>query len=327
MTTPRLADVVGQEGLVRLLRRLVERSRLPHGVLLEGQPGTGRRTLALGLAAALLCRQPVAGDACGTCPACVQMEQGTHPDVITLPHDSEEADPDPDKAKAAREQLSAESVRELIELRAWESPLLGGRRVFLLYSIERLQGARAAAANALLKVLEEPPPNTVLILTTENAGGLMRTIRSRVQLYRLQPLSVDAVERVLIRGGVPAADARRRAAVSAGSHRGLWRDETLTAPVDELAALLSGGYSAQRIADLVSQLPQRSSEGGASPAEQRRICRLWLLALQHQVRRQLTGPGALTAAEHLERVALGLRDLQRNQPPRLVLEGMALPRA
>jgi DNA polymerase-3 subunit delta' len=322
----RFSSVIGQEGVVHLLRRLVARDRLPHAVLLEGPPGCGRRTLARALAAALLCQRPVDGDACGACPACIQFAQGTHPDLVDLPHDSEEAHADPERAKAARERLGAEAVRELIELRAWESPLLGGRRVFVLYSIERLQAHGATAANALLKVLEEPPRDTVLILTTEHAGGLLRTIRSRVQLYRLQPLSVDAVERILVAGGVGAADARRRAMVSSGGQRGLWSDDAVAAPVEELATLLDTGYSARVVADLVARLPQRSAEGGASPAEQRRVCRQWLTALQQHLRGRLTTPEGLRAVEALERIAVGLRDLQRNQPPRLVFEGLALAR-
>lgn len=326
-STPRFAAVIGQEGVVQLLRRLVARDRLPHALLLEGTPGCGRRTLARALTAALLCQRPIAGDACTVCPSCVQFAQGTHPDVVALPHDTEETDPDPDQAKAIRERLTAEAVREVIEQRAWESALLGGRRVFLLYSVERLQGNQAKAANALLKILEEPPRDTVLILTTEHAGGLLRTIRSRVQLYRLQPLSPDAVERILVGRGLAPADARRRAALSGGSHRGLLGEEPAAAPVEDLATLLETGYSAALISSLVARLPQRSNDGSPSPAEQRRICRQWLLELQRHLRPQLATATALRAAECLDRVSLALRDLQRNLPPRLALEGLVLSRA
>jgi len=319
----RLSAVRGQEGLVRLLCRLVARQRLPHTVLLEGPAGCGRRTLARALAAALLCQSPRDGDACTVCPSCVQCAQDTHPDIFALPHDSDEADADLDKAKEAREQLKAEQVRDMIEGKAWESPLLGGKKIFLLYSVERLHGA---AANALLKVLEEPPTDTVLILTTEYAGGILPTIRSRVQLYRMQPLSADAVAAILVAGGVAPSDAHRRAPLANGSHRGLFRGETLTAPIEQLMSLVGGGYSAKVVTELASLLPQRSEDGKSPLAEQRRICRHWLIALQHHLRGQLTTATALRAAEQLERIYVGLRDLQRNQSPRLVLEGLALAR-
>jgi len=305
--------------LCRLLARIVARGKLPHAVLLEGTPGCGRRTVARALAAALLCRQPAAGDACGTCASCVQVGQGTHPDLLLFPAEGEDV--------AVDKELT-EAVRDLVESRAYESPLLGGGRVFVIPDIERLQRNQATAANSLLKVLEEPPPSTWFILTTAFASGVLRTIRSRAQLYRLQPLIAGDVERILMRGGVPAPIAARRATASEGSHRGLWDDDLPEVPLAGLISLLRDGWSTTTLADLVSALPTREREDGRTVAsEQRRICRLWLAALQQSLRRDLLGTEARVAADGIERVQQALRDLQRNLQPRLVLEALALPRS
>ena len=319
MSTPaRLASVIGQDALGRLLARLVVRGKLPHAVLLEGTPGCGRRTVARALAGALLCRQPVAGDACGTCPSCVQVGQGTHPDLLLFPAEGEDA--------AVDKELT-EAVREMVQCRAYESPLMGGGRVFVIPDLERLQRNQATAANALLKVLEEPPPATWFILTTAFASGVLRTIRSRTQLYRLQPLIAGDVERILIQGGVPAPIAVRRAAASDGSHRGLWNEDVPEVPLAGLTSLLRDGWSSATIADLVAALPTREREDGRTvAAEQRRICRLWLAALQQSQRRELLGSDARAAADGIERIQQAQRDLLRNLQPRLVLEALALPR-
>lgn len=317
---PQLGNVLGQDGLVRLLRRLVVRERVPAAVLLDGQPGCGRRTLSRALAAALLCPTPVDGDACGQCRSCALVAAGNHPDLVALPHDSDEEHPDPEVAEAARAQLNAEAVRELIEVRAWESPLIGRRRVFLLPVIERLQRGQATMANALLKALEEPPAGAYFILTAAAAAGVMATIRSRTQCYRLQPLTVVDVERILARGGVPTAEAARRAATSAGSHRGLWATDIEAPPIAGLRHLIEEGLDGRVLADLVQGLPNR--DGGLGEA--RRVLRRWLLATQQAYRRELPGPHGPAAADAIERLSRSMRDLGLNIQPRLVLEGLAV---
>lgn len=311
MSAPlRLAEVIGQPGPVRLLTRLLARDRLPHALLIEGLPGCGRRTLARAVAAALLCRARADGDACGRCESCLLAGAGTHPDLVALPHDSEGSDPD------------VELVRTAVAEAAYASPLIGDRRVFLLPGIERLA---LPAANALLKVLEEPPPGAYLLMTTDAAAGLLRTIRSRAQLVRLMPLTAAELERVLTRGGIAPSAAHARALLGHGSHRGLWQDEE-EAPLDDLLALCAGGYSARLVGALVGRLPQRvrEDEGRTLAAEQRRTLGRWLLALQQRLRGDLPGADGVRAAELLERVLLLQRDLERNINPQLVIEGLGL---
>src|SRR5271167_4218768 len=112
----RLREVIGQDGLVRLLSRLIARGRLPPALLLEGLPGCGRRTLALAIAQAVLCPRAQGGDACGECASCRMVNEGSHPDLVSLPHDSQGDD------------LGVELVRSAIAEAAYQSPLIGAGR-------------------------------------------------------------------------------------------------------------------------------------------------------------------------------------------------------
>jgi DNA polymerase-3 subunit delta' len=306
----RLSAVLGQPAAVRLLSRLIARDRLPHALLLDGRPGCGRRTLSTAIAQALLCPARDGGEACDTCTSCTLVREGNHPDLVALPHDTEPG------------EIGVDAVRSAIVEGAQQSALMGERRAFVLPGIERLN---LAAANALLKVLEEPPAGTYLLMTTANVSGLLRTIRSRSQLIRLQPLSAADCEQVLMRGGITAAEARRRAATGAGSHRGLWeaQDEI---PLDALLALCRDGFSSAAVQAVMDVLPTKANEelGRTLAQEQRRILGRWLMALAQALRTDLPGPRGMRAVEAIERIGQLQRDLHLNLNPRLVIEGLAL---
>ncbi len=306
----RLSAVLGQPAAVHLLSRLIARDRLPHALLLDGRPGCGRRTLSVAIAQALLCPHRDGGDACDTCGSCRLVAAGNHPDLVALPHDSASGD------------IGVDAVRSAIVEGAQQSALMGGRRAFLLPGVERLN---LAAANALLKVLEEPPVGTYLIMTTANVSGLLRTIRSRSQLVRLQPLGTNDLERILVRGGVDAAEARRRAAAGNGSHRGLWEDQD-EVPLDALLALCRDGFTSAAVQAVVDALPTKADEeqGRTLAQEQRRTLARWLTALTQALRTDLPGPRGPRTADAIERIQQLQRDLHLNLHPRLVIEGLAL---
>jgi DNA polymerase-3 subunit delta' len=307
----RLAEVLGHVGIARLLARLVDRNRLPHAILIEGVPGCGRRTLGRAAAQALLCSRRERGDACGACESCRLMAAGTHPDAVELPHDSEAGEP------------SLDLVRDEVVGPAYTSPLMGGTRTFLLPGIER---ASMAVANTLLKVLEEPPRGTYLIMTTASSAGVLKTIRSRAQLYRLAPLTAGDIARILQDRGVDAETARLRAAAARGGLRGL-SDDLAPAPLAAMERLLGEGLHEGVVGEVMGQLPQRlrSEEGRTLASEQRRVLATWLEALIQHLRPALAGAQGEVACDHIERVVRLQQDLERHLSPQLVVEGLALP--
>ena len=146
--------------------------RLAHAYLFHGPSGIGKQDLADAFAAALLCLHPAAdGTACGECSACQQVAAGTHPDHLTLA-------PEPGK-----HVIQIDPVRQLAARLGLKSHQGG-------FKVARVEGAHrlnTAAANSLLKTLEEPTDNTVLILITDQPSRLLATIRSRCQGLRLAP--------------------------------------------------------------------------------------------------------------------------------------------
>jgi DNA polymerase III subunit delta' len=309
----RLDKLIGHDAIVRLLKRLVIRDHVPHALIFEGSPGSGRRTIALALAQALLCQKSDAGDACGNCDACRLMNASTHPDCTILPNDRELAD------------IPLEMVRDQITEQAYISPLMGNRRIFILPEVERLN---LAAANVLLKVLEEPPSGTFIFMTTGAAAGLLRTICSRAQLYRLAPLPHEAIARILVSHGVAAAVAQERSISVHNGLRGI-EESLVPAPLDELEALCRNGLQLETVASIMGQLPQRVAEdaGKTLASEQRRVLANWLDQLLQRLRQVLRlEPRELVdeTCEIIDRVLRLQGDLQRYVSPQVVIEGLAL---
>ncbi len=176
-----------------------------HAVLLHGAAGIGKKVLAFDLARARLCESPRAdGRACGTCAACVWLQGGHHPDLrIVVPEAmawlrqgsaddgddddgaesataTPEADAEGGKSIKASREILIDQVRRLADFLT-TSTHRGGLRVVVLTPAERLN---TAAANALLKMLEEPPAGTLFILTTDAIDDVLPTIRSRCLLHR-----------------------------------------------------------------------------------------------------------------------------------------------
>jgi DNA polymerase III subunit delta' len=178
--------LLGHEWAVAMLREQVARGVTRHAYLLAGAPGLGRRTLALRLAQALNCTQPLGpGVPCGQCRDCRQIEAMQHPDLTMIQADTEGG------------TLKVDQVRELrrtLILKPYQSKYRVA--VFL-----RFQEANDNAANALLKTLEEAPSYAVLILTADDPEGLPATIVSRCEVLRLRPLGLDMIKSFLLERG------------------------------------------------------------------------------------------------------------------------------
>lgn len=176
-----------------LWQQLAGRSRHAHAYLLHGPAGIGKRALAERLMRRLLCQRPVGLDACGQCKACHLLAAGTHPDNFIL--EPEEAD----------KPIKVDQVRELVDF-VVQTAQLGGRKVVLL---EPAEAMNLNAANALLKSLEEPSGDTVLLLVSHQPSRLLPTIKSRC-VQQACPLPGEAVSLAWLARALPGASAEER---------------------------------------------------------------------------------------------------------------------
>jgi len=172
--------ILGQESAIATLQNALRGGRLAHAYLFLGPGGVGKRLTALTLAKAMNCQSPPeAGESCEQCPSCGKVNSSNHVDVILTEPDGE--------------VIKIDQVREM-QKRLQYRPLEGGRRACIIDSADSLN---EAAANALLKTLEEPPEETHLILVTSRPHLLLPTIRSRCQWIKFRPLSRDSIVQIL----------------------------------------------------------------------------------------------------------------------------------
>ncbi len=194
-------DLVGHQWAVDLLSGQIARRAVRHAYLILGPQGVGKRTLALRFVQALNCQQPPqVGHPCLACKACRAVAAGTYPDLHVL------------SSGEGKRHLRVDQVRELGRMLAL-APYQGHWRVALLLDFHQ---ATPAAANALLKTLEEPAPQVVLVLTALSEDMLLPTIVSRCETLALRALPVAQVERALAARQVPAEQAALIANLSGG---------------------------------------------------------------------------------------------------------------
>ncbi|MGD8483877.1 MAG: DNA polymerase III subunit delta' [Thioalkalispiraceae bacterium] len=167
-----------QDNWHNLLNR-ANQGRLPHALLVTGLQGIGKCQFALALAEALLCSQPKSdGHACGQCEACALIQAESHPDLHLVEPE------EPGKA------IKIDQIRGLIQqLVSLKSHYEAGYKIAIIHPADAMN---TASANSLLKTLEEPPQNTLLILVSSKPSVLPATIRSRCQLIRMQEPSPEA---------------------------------------------------------------------------------------------------------------------------------------
>jgi DNA polymerase-3 subunit delta' len=233
-----LSQVLAQETAVQTLRRALARDRVHHAYLFDGPDGVGKELAAFGLAQALVCEKrgtpegPV-DDACGVCRACVRAvpREGEgkpggsggsdrappgvtmHPDVVAIERGLYDPASIGRRTPEAKE-ISIDQVRTLVLARAAFAPHEGRAKVFVIRRVEELS---IAAANALLKTLEEPNDRTHFVLLTAQPDALLPTIRSRTQRVRFAPLPDAVVTKLLAARGVDAFRAGEIARLAAGS--------------------------------------------------------------------------------------------------------------
>jgi len=247
------AGLLGQEKAKKLIRRALSSNRMPHAFLFRGPEGIGKQLFAREMAAAVNCRKRDGERACGTCPSCRKYRSGSHPDFMVV---------SPDKGA-----IKIEQVRQMCQALSYP-PYESQTRVVL---IEDVHGMRAEAANSLLKTLEEPPPDNLLILTADSSREILPTIASRCQLVPFYSLSRQETVEVLLRcdAGLDQETAELVARLAEGSpgRARLFLQTEMIAVMRQVTAVLSDPFfhpdrgagallqAAETMADLKENLP------------------------------------------------------------------------
>ena len=168
-------DVVGQEHIERTIKNAIATDKVSHAYLFTGPRGTGKTTTARLLAKALLCEKGPTAEPDGTCDQCMQIAEGSHPDVYELD---------------AASRTGVENVREEIIGRVNYAPTRGRYKVYIIDEVHMLS---TAAFNALLKTLEEPPEHVVFIMCTTDPHKVLETIQSRCQRFDFRRISNEEI--------------------------------------------------------------------------------------------------------------------------------------
>ena len=231
-------DIIGQEAIKHQLRSSVQEGRIPHAQLFTGISGIGKLQLALAYAQYLNCPNRTAEDSCGVCPTCLQYQHLQLPDlhfvfpivgsdetcdsfleawreIITEKHyfdleDWHKALGVETKQSMIYEKESGEILRKLSL-----KPYGNGYKVMIIWQPEKMN---ITTANKLLKLLEEPPAQTVFLLVSEHPEQLLATIQSRVQTIRIPRLEADTITHALMQKGIDGTKAHDIARIANGSY-------------------------------------------------------------------------------------------------------------
>jgi len=201
----KLSEIIGNAVAIRILRSTLAQKKPANAYLFTGPSGVGKKAAAFAFARALLCEKG-GDDACGVCSQCQKVAAGSHPDFTYVEPVVQD--------KKVKQEISIDSVRGIIRKLAFR-PYEGSRKILIIDQVDKMN---LVASNAFLKTLEEPPGDTVIILTTENVSRLLLTIVSRLQKVRFMPLTFEEMLRFATeKAGLSGEQAKVAAALSKGS--------------------------------------------------------------------------------------------------------------
>ena len=342
-----IVPVFGHSELRARLSGMIERGALPSTILLQGRAGVGKQRLALWLGQYLLCAAADRGP-CGACAQCRLSNDLRHPDLHWIfprprPRDT---DPDLDDVRDDLREAVAEralagglyeppsgsdgifvaTIRMIVQ-QAVLSPSLAARKVFVIGDAERMISQEGAdqAANAFLKLLEEPLADTTVILTSSEPGALLPTVRSRAIAFRVAPLGQDDVRRFLddprVADAIAAHDAPRgqadRIALAAGAPGRLLAGAGHTAAREQAQRILAA-VSGRRNEGFEAAWQQASTKARGSYADTLDA----LTAALHERARAAGHVGdemaALGAARAVEIVEAAKEQVTHNVSPQLL---------
>ncbi len=327
--------IQGQQQAIGLLATLLRNGHIPHAFIFTGIDGIGKQTAARAFAMACNCANPQpfktawpdlpsppAVNACGQCRTCRRILADNHPDILHV--------------RPSGNLIRIAAIRELIQ-RLMLKPYEQGKRVVIIANAHAMN---PEAGNALLKVLEEPPENTLLILTAQQTTDLLPTIVSRCQQIRFAPLPRDVlVELIAANEDLTREEALSAANLSGGSYTHALR-------------LIGEGWIPRRtwLAKEVSQLRTQPTVTILALAEKLAARKAllpdtlaWLLSwyrdvivfpfqpqqvvnsdLQDQIEATAAGVDQQTLIKGMRLIQKALKDLQANANPRLTMEALVL---
>ncbi len=208
MSTITFEDFSFQGEEIRTLRKQIEENRMVHAILITGEIGTGKRTLANLIAEALVCQADY-NKPCGKCSGCILAMAGEHPDITII----DKGKPLSRDTAKGRTTIPVDDIREMIRLCSQYS-YEGGNRVVIIPNAENMT---FQAQNSLLKILEEPAQNIYFILTSAHPDQLLPTVISRCRPLKLIPWEEDYVQKILTEAGNDPVKARKTAYAASGS--------------------------------------------------------------------------------------------------------------
>lgn len=213
-----LTEIFCQDRAVDSLQRAFAAGKVPHALIFAGPPGVGKFTAAKCWAELLLCASPIKKDNafihCGKCPSCMAFESGSHPDFHHIYKELLRFSRDTENRKRTPIDLPIDVVREFVLEKVSIKPNLSASKVFVISESERLN---TASQNALLKVLEEPPGRSFIILLCTKLDNLLPTTKSRCQIIQFGSLSDEKIIAHLVAGGINREQAKFWAGFTEGS--------------------------------------------------------------------------------------------------------------
>lgn len=235
----KFSDITGHKGCIESMRKLVDSDRIPHAMLIAGHAGVGKMRLARALTNYMYCQNRTPnGDSCGKCPACLQNNHNNNPDVHYIYPRTGGAQKSTDTF--IEQWKSFIDKHSYMPAEEWARAIDAGNTVPVIYRNDADEISRTAilssyayryktyiiwlpermqpaCANALLKLLEEPYPDTIFILVSNEPDKLLPTIFSRTQRFNLKPLTDEEIETSLISSGVAIDEAREVARLAEGN--------------------------------------------------------------------------------------------------------------
>ena len=245
-------NLIGHATTAAYLKKNIAEEKFPHAVIFSGAAGVGKRLAAEICAAALLCDNPVDGSPCGVCESCHLVAAKSHPDFYIV---------EPEATKTTR-NIKIGQIRAM-QTEASLRPLNSSRRVVILDGAELMNNA---AANCLLKTIEEPPSQTIFILLTASRSSLLMTIRSRCMTINFDKLTAEQIRDALITRGVEVAEAERLSVIADGSFGRALRlkdsggAQLREAALDTLEKISAAAFSNEDIFKLGAQMAEWSRD-------------------------------------------------------------------